>query len=322
MKMRILSAILVIISMVLSACGSAPAPSEKTPLRIAYTDWAGDYVTLIALKMGLFEKHGVAVEPIYYPSYSDSYTNLAVGKVDAINAVLIDVFPAIKNNDLRAVMVTDSSEGGDSIVAVPDIQSIYALRGKRIGVELGTFGELFIAQMLAKAGMTERDVTLVNIAPEDVPSAIPSLIDAGHIREAQTAKALVNGNHVIFSTASTPGLFPDVMTFRAEVTQNRPDDIRAFVAAWFEAAEYWITNPQAGNTIVAQYTGKLASTVSTKGVHIYTLQENLQAFSENSGSDSASIYYVAHLSLEFSIRSGYITTPPDINILLDPSFLK
>jgi NitT/TauT family transport system substrate-binding protein len=322
MKMRILSAILVILSMVLSACGNAPAPSEKAPLRIAYTDWAGDYVTLIAQQMGFFRKHGVVVEPVYYQTLSDSYTDLAVGKVDAINAALIDVLPAIKNNDLRAAMVTDSSEGGDSIVAAPEIQSIYMLRGKRIGVELGTFGELFVVQMLAKAGLTERDVTLVNVAPEDVPSAIPSLIDAGHTRGSHTAEALAKGDHDIFSTSSTPGLFPDVMIFRAEVTQNRPDDVRAFVAAWFEAAEYWITNPQAGNTIIAQYKGQPASTISAKGVHIYTLQENLQAFSEDTGSDSTSIYYVAHLSVEFSIRSGYITTSPDLNILLDPSFLK
>jgi NitT/TauT family transport system substrate-binding protein len=148
------------------------------------------------------------------------------------------------------------------------------------------------------------------------------LIDAGHTWDPHTAQAIASGNHIIFSTKDTPGLFPDVMTFRVDVIQHRPDDVRAFVAAWFEAADYWLTNPQAGNTIVAQYTGQLASEISTEGIRIYTLQDNLRAFAENPGSNLSSIYYVARLSLDFSIKAGYITIPPDLNILLDPSFLK
>ncbi len=322
MKIRILSAILIIASTVLTACGSTSAPVAERPLRVAYTDWAGDYVILIALQMGFFKDRGISVEPVYYPTFSDSYTDLAIGKVDAINAVLIDVLPVIENNDLRAVMISDTSEGGDNIVAAPDISSIYELRGKRIGVVPGTFGELFIEEMLAKAGLTRREITLLNVPPDQVPSAIPSLIDAGHTREPHTAEAVANGKNVIFSSSDTPGLFPDIMTFRKEVVEARPEDIRAFVAAWFEAAEYWITNPQAGSTIIAQYTGQMASSVSMDGVHIYTLQDNLQAFSENPGSDLSSIYFVARLSLDFSIKAGYITTPPDLNIVLDPSFLK
>ena len=322
MKMRILSAILIITSTILAACGSASAPAAEKPLRVAYTDWPGNYVTLIALQIGFFEEHGIAVEPVYYPTFSDSYIDLAIGKVDATSTVLIDLLPAIKNNDLRAVMITDATEGVDSIVATPDIPSIYGLRGKRIGVELGTFGELLVIEMLTRANLDKSDVTLVNISPDQIPSAIPSLIDAGHTRDPHTTKAIDSGNHIIFSTKDTPGLFPDVMTFRADVVQNRPEDVRAFVAAWFEAADYWLTNPQAGNTIVARYTGQMASEISTKGIHIYTLQDNLQAFAENPGSNLSSIYYVARFNLDFSIRAGYITTPPDLNIVLDPSFLK
>jgi len=320
--MRILSVILIVASSFLAACGDATSTVKNEPLRVAYTDWAGDYVILIGIQMGFFEKRGVTVEAVYYPTFSDSYTDLAIGKIDAINAVMIDVLPAIKNNNLRAVMISDSSEGGDNIVASPDITSIYDLRGKRIGVELGTFGELFVLQMLARAGLTRQDVTLVNVSPDKVPVSIPSLIDAGHTWEPHTADAIAYGDHSIFSTSETPGLFPDIMTFRADVVQDHQEDINAFVQGWFDAAEYWLTNPQAGNAIIAQVTGQQISNISMNGVRIYTLQDNLKAFAENPGSDLTSIYYVARLSLDFSIKAGYITSPPDLNILLDPSFLK
>lgn len=319
---RILSAALLLFTLILSACSDPSLSVEKPPLRVAYTDWAGDYVTLIALQMGFFTDHGVSVDVVYYSTFSDSYTDLAIGKIDATSTVLIDLLPAIQNNNLHAVMITDSSDGIDSIVATPEVNSIYDLRGKRIGVEFGTYAEMLVTEMLTKAGLDNSDVTLLNITPDKVPSAIPSLIDAGHTWEPHTGEAIANGNHVIFTPAETPGLFPDVMTFRAEVLRSRPEDVRAFVAAWFEAADYWLTNPQAGNTIIAQYTGQMASDISTEGIRIYNLQDNLQAFAENPGSDFKSIYFVARKSLDYSIEAGYITTPPDLDIVLDPSYLK
>jgi NitT/TauT family transport system substrate-binding protein len=322
MKMRFFIVFLIIITTILTACGTTTTAAQKEPLRVAYTDRSGDYVTLIGIRMGFFKQRGVSVEAVYYPTFSDSYTDLAIGKIDAINAVLIDILPAIKNNNMRAVMVTDSSEGGDSIVATPDISSIRDLRGKRIGAEFGTFGELLVLQMLARVGLTRQDVTLINVSPEEVPAAIPTLIDAGHTWEPHTAVAVANGDRILFSSKDTPGLFPEIMTFRAEVVKDRSGDVSAFVKGWFDAANYWITNPQAGNTIIAQVTGQLASEISTQGVRIYTLQDNLQAFEDNPGSNISSIYYVARLNLDFSIKAGYITIPPDLNILLDPSFLK
>jgi len=322
MKRQTLAAVLILFAAILSACSDPSLSVKKEPLRVAYTDWAGDYVTLIALKMGFFTEHGVTVDVVYYPTFSDSYIDLAIGKIDATSTVLIDLLPSIRNNDLHAVMITDATDGMDSIVATPDIVTISDLRGKRIGVEFGTYAELFASEMLAKANLTRNDVTLVNISPDKVPSAIPDLIDAGHTWDPHTAEALAKNNHIIFSTAETPGFFPDVMTFRAEVLKSRPEDVRAFVAAWFEAADYWLTNPEAGNTIIAQYTGMMVSDITTEGIHIYNLQDNLQAFAENPGSDYSSIYFVARKNLDFSIEAGYITTPPDLNIVIDPSFLK
>jgi NitT/TauT family transport system substrate-binding protein len=323
MKMQRPLCLFLTFALLLSACELAPAPeTQKPPLRVAYTDRAGDYVILVAEEMGFFEKHGVSVEPVYYPTFSDSYTDLAVGKVDAINAVIINLLPVVKNDNLRIVMISDCSEGGDAVVASPEIQSIADLRGKRVGVVLGTFGELLVREMLKKGGLTMNDVQLVSITPDQVPAAIPDTIDAGHTWEPHISEALNSGNQILFSSAETPGLFPNVMTFRTQVIQERPEDVRAFVAAWFEAAEYWTANPQAGNAIVARYLGQSASDISFEGVRLYTIPDNLLAFSQNPGSDTLSIYYVARLSLDFSIGAGYITTPPELNLLLDPSYLQ
>lgn len=322
MKLRRWVYLLLTAILLLSACG--PGLSMETPrppLRVAYTDWVGDYIVLVAKEMGFFEKHGVSVEPVYYPTFSDSYTDIAVGKLDAINAVIIDLLPVVENDNLRIVMIADCSEGGDAVVASPQIQTIADLRGKRLGVMLGTFGELFVREMLRKGGLTTSDVRLVGVTPEQVPEAIPDMIDAGHTWEPHISKALGNGNHIIFSTEETPGLFPDVITFRTQVIKERPEDIRAFIAAWFEAVEYWLANPEAGNALVAAYTGQPAGGISFRGVRIYSLADNRQAFSQNPGSDTTSIYYVVKLSLDFSISAGYITTPPDLNLLLDPSYL-
>jgi hypothetical protein len=60
----------------------------------------------------------------------------------------------------------------------------------------------------------------------------------------------------------------------------------------------------------------------TSNITIYTIADNTKLFANNPGTDASSIYFIAGFNRDFLINAGYITNPPDINTLLDPSFLK
>jgi NitT/TauT family transport system substrate-binding protein len=310
------------IDLLLISCGGfSSVKPEYHPLKIAYTDWPGDYILFLADELGFFNQYNVDVLPIHYNSFNDEIPDLAIGKIDGLNIVPIDLLPIVQNNDIRVIMVTGCSNGADQIVASTDIDSIAALRGKRIGASMGTDGEFLVIEMLKRAGLSLADVTLVNISPDKVPYAIPELIDAGHTWEPYTTIATDLGQHIIFSSAETPGLLPDIFTVRLEVIQSRPDDIRNFVAAWLEATDWWLNNPTQGSQIIANRIGADPVDISFEGLKMSTAADNDSAFSDYPGVNPTSIHYVFRQSLSFSINSGYITIPPDINTILDPSFL-
>lgn len=304
----------------LAGC-AAPQTPAKAPLRIEWTYWPGDWILLVAHRKGFFEKHGLQVEPVLYEVFDQAMPDLAAEKIDGGFFVAGDLVPIVKGDNLRAVFITDVSDGADQIVASADIASLADLRGKRIGASLGTFGELFVWEMLKSAKISPADVTLVDIEAESVPDAIPDQIDAGHTWEPHTSRALAKGQHIIFTSADTPGLIPDLLVFRTKILRERPDDVRAFLAAWLEALEFTLANPEEAAQIIAEEAGLSLEEVSFEGVKLYSLEDNRAAFAQNPGTDTTSIYFTTQLYVNFLISSGNLTTAPDVTQMLDPSFL-
>jgi NitT/TauT family transport system substrate-binding protein len=115
-------------------------------------------------------------------------------------------------------------------------------------------------------------------------------------------------------------LIVDVLAFRTEITQNRPEDVKGFIAAWQEALQYWKDNPTEGNAIIAKATGLKPEEVSAQGVNLFDLAANQKTFTQ--GTDASSVYFTAKNELQFLVTTGDITRPVEINKLLDPSFLR
>lgn len=306
----------------LAACTEATPPEpEHPPLRVEWTYWPGYYPMAIAVEQGLFEKHGVEVEALLYDSGPEALADFSAKKLDAAMFVTGDVLKLSTEVPLKVVLAVDYSAGADQVVARPDIASVADLRGKRISYTLGDFGELFIRKMLEQNGLTTQDVIRMNVDPEDVPDAIEKdIIEAGNTWEPYTTKALASGYHVIFSSADTPGLIMDVVTFHASVVEERPDDIRAFNKAWFEAVEFWENNPEEAAQIIAKHTGLKPEEVSKEGVKIFDLADNKVAFKRSPELTSA--YTSAQAYIDLFIANGTLGTTPDLDELFDSSFLE
>jgi NitT/TauT family transport system substrate-binding protein len=316
---RILS-ILLVVAFLLSACGTAKA-EPKTPLRVGWSLWPGYYPMAIAAEKGFFEKHGVQVEPVFYNIYSNQTPDLASGMVDGALLSLSDIMFDSISSDVKAVLVLDNSAGAEQIVVSSDIADIQGLRGKRIGYSPLLVGsQLLIHQMLKNNGVALSEVTLVNIPPEKVPGAIPDLIDAGYTYDPYTTQALAKGSKIFFTSADTPGLIVDVLAMRKEITRDRPEDVKAFIAAWLEAVQYWKDNPADGNAIIAKATGLKTEEISPEGVTLFDLDANIKTFKPGAATDL--VYAAAQQQVKFLIENGDMTRNLNINDLLDPSFLR
>ncbi|MBW4683031.1 MAG: ABC transporter substrate-binding protein [Microcoleus vaginatus WJT46-NPBG5] len=310
----------------ITACDRTPSvtPQSEAPpaLTLAYSLWPGYFPLVIAQEKGFFTQQGVKVELVYSENHQAPLSDFSAGKYDGMAITLGSFMSSIdKITGSQIVLITDRSTGADAIVAQPTIQSVSDLKGKRIGVKLGNFGELFVTKMLEQNGLDPKDVTLVNLEAESIVQSLKNgNIQAGQTWQPYVFQAVQSGKKVLFTSKQTPGLIPDVVVFRSNVLRERPDDVRAFIRAYFQAQDYWKTNPEETKTLIAKTLNLKPEEISTQGLELQDLKNNLAALTP--GSTTESLYYTAQLYADFYTRTGGLSTAPDIQKLIDPSFVQ
>jgi NitT/TauT family transport system substrate-binding protein len=303
----------------LTSCSLNQTVTAKEPLRVEYTLWWGDYTLLVAQEQGLFEKYGISVEPVFYEAYSDSYSDLAAGIIDG---GLFSLDNAIDTNDkspIKAVAIYDDG-GIFYFIGNEDVRNISDLKGKKVGVEIGSSGELLLTEALAKGGLTLNDITLMDATVESIPNMLGSSIDAGLVWEPYASEARAKGGNILFQSGGAKTITPDLIVFNANTLQSRPEDIRAFLKAWFEAVDFRNANPQEANQIISAKTGQSIDKI-TEDSRIYTLQENIVLFSDQTPENMINLKTAFNTNVDFLLRLGVLRNQPDINQFIDSSFL-
>ncbi len=155
---------------------TAPAQAAE-PLKIGYSDWPGFVAFQIAIEKGWFKDENVAVNFEWF-DYSASLDAFSAGKLDGVGVTngdaLVTGATGAKN---VMVLLTDYSSGNDMIVARPSTKTVAALKGKKVGVEVGLVDHLLLDTALEKHGLKESDITLVNAKTNELPQVLASSQD-------------------------------------------------------------------------------------------------------------------------------------------------
>lgn len=311
----------------LAACqglAPAPTPTPRPPLRFAYDLWPGYYPVLIAQDQGYFDQAGIRVETIKPENTDETLGGFASGKYDFIAVAMGDIINLTRTSpDLRFIFASDYSDGADValVASASAIKTVADLKGKRIGTNLGGFGEFFITTVLEHNGLTSGDVQWLNMDAADAPQTLQNnQADLVHTWEPYVTEAKNLGGTPLFSSHDTPGLVLDGVAVRGEVARERPDEVRAFVQAWFKAVEYWRANPAEGAAAAARQLQIAPETISLEGIKLLTITENQVLFMP--GQTTASVYFTAQQYIDFFVQSGTLTVAPDVMRMIDPQFLR
>lgn len=327
-KWMILGACLLLsVSLLLTGCNGTDksAGVKNEPIKIALSPWPGWYPWYIVQEKGFFQKHGVNVELVWFPVYSDSLQALNTGKVDANSQTLSDtIVPVSKGLPLKAVLVNDNSYGGDGVVVKPQYNSVTDLKGKKVATELGTVDHLLMVTALDRFGMQESDVAYTNMAVNDAgPAFIAGNLDGAVLWEPFLSKAISEGKgKLIFSSADTPGLIPDLLVFNEKTLKERPEEVKKILMAWYDAMEWWKQNPEEGNAILAKKAEVTPEEykVMMASIKLFTIQDNIKAFIK---SDSLESLATTGLKTANFLKSKeMLETIPDIENILEPSFVQ
>ena len=296
--------------------------SDKEPIKIGMVSWIGNGIFYVAEEKGLFKKEGVRVEFVPVDDFAAARQLLQTGRVDAIYltpetaAVLSD--SGVK---LRIVAAGDVSYGADGMIATKDITTIEDLKGKNVAFETGSASHLLISYLLNEKGLSTNDVQVVeSVAPDAGAAFVAGKVDAAVTWEPWLSKANERaGGHVLASSKDTPIIY-DMPIFRAEVVDNRSDEVSAMLRATFEVQQWIADNKDEAADIIAKPLKITPAEAldQMQGVRWLSYEENVEKITSGNFSIKNSLQTAGDLWLKL----GLIKSKVNADELIDDTILK
>lgn len=314
-------ALMVVMGLGVQGCSGK---ENKEPLRIGYSDWPGWVAWQIAIEKGWFEEEGVAVKFEWF-DYVASMDAFAAGKLDAVGMTNGDAL-VTGSTGAKSVMIlmNDYSNGNDMVIGGPGIESIADLKGKKVGVEVGFVSHLLLLTALQDNGMTEADVTLVNVPTNETPQVLASgQVDAIVAWQPSSGSALklVPGSKPIYTSANKPGLIYDMLAASPQSLATRRDDYMKVLKVWYRVVDY-INNPDTYEDaikIMASRVGLEPEEYKSfvKGTKILTLAEAKKYYQKGDGFDS--LYGSSVISDKFNVDNKVYEASEEVDSYIDAS---
>jgi NitT/TauT family transport system substrate-binding protein len=295
--------------------------AELKPYKVGFNAWIGSIAFFVAKEKGFFKDEGLDVQPKSFSSPGDGLTPLLTGDLDAVLSTADSVITVLDKapGQLRVVYLTDTSSGADAILAKKDIGGIKAMKGRKVAATLGQCNQLLLEKALEKAGLTDKDIELVNMNPDDAGSAFAAgKIDVAVTWEPWITK--VSGEkkgHVIFSSQETPNLILDVLAISSKTADKKGAETRAFLKALNRGYEFVQKNTDEATVVAAKALEQKPEEVKAMlpKVRLYSPKQNAEVMS---GPAAAATAQVAKFFKDKKVNDTLV----DVSKLYDASFLK
>ena len=269
------------------------ATLHAAPLKIAYSDWPGFTILEVAKQKGWFKEEGVDVELLWF-DYLPSLDAFAAGKVDGVTVVATDALVSGANGaKSKFIALLDYSEGNDMIIGKPGIDSIKALKGQKVGIEVTLVEHMLLLKALEMNGMKQSDVELVNTSTNDTPQTLASgkvgAVGAWYPVSGQALKQ-VPGSKKLFSSADAKGLIYDVLAVSPTSLAKSKTEWEKVVKVYYKCVDY-IQDPKTKDEAVKIMAAKVGAkpeeyAENIPGTHFLTLTEAKAALKKGDGLDS------------------------------------
>ncbi len=231
----------------LSGCDIKP----QKPLRVGTNVWIGYETLYLARNLGYLEN--TPIKLIELPSATDVSRAFRNHMLEVAALTLDETLALLQTeSDIRAILVMDISNGADTLIAQPDIDSLAKLKGKSVGVENTAVGAILLDGALSAARLQPVDIKIIPItADKHLQAFIDKKIDAVVTFEPVKQQLLSLGGKELFNSTQIPGRIIDILITRETIIQQRSDDLKQLLSAYFEALQYLHNNPQKSADIIA-----------------------------------------------------------------------
>ena len=298
------------------------AQAQETKVAIGISGWTGFAPLTLAKEAGIFKKNGLDVTIKKIPQ-KDRHLAIASGDIQCA-ATTVETWIVWNANGVATTQIfqLDKSYGADGMVVKPTIAKISDLKGKTVAADApGTATHFTLAWMLKKNGLSLKDVTVVNLAPQAAANAMiagTGGIDAGMTYEPflSAVRAKPEAGKIIATTLDYP-MVMDTFGCTPKFLAENPKAAQALATSYFQALEMIKNEPQKAFQIMGADVKQTAEAfeASQKYLRWQDKAANQKFFA---GEHAQFSKEAADLLLE----AGIIKQLPDMSKLADTKFIQ
>lgn len=246
---------------------AAAAPKDRLPITVAHAGAIDQATAFVCQDNGVFEKNGLDAKIKGYATGVEVVNALNAGEVEVGLFGSTPLLTSVSNgiplqliaynhgdatkkiyNANQGVIASKASGVGPGEIA--------KLKGKKVGLPVGTGAEPYFQGLLKQAGLQKSDVEIVNVKPADMPTALAQgSVDAVSIWEAVSSTILkqVPGS-VRVTLGESPSWFdPGTVVTTKKTIADKRETLKRFLVAHAECEQYVRQHPDESATIATRY---------------------------------------------------------------------
>ncbi len=251
--------VLVLLAVLLSACGgAAPAAQEDPTRKIAVLPILDALPMYVADAQGYFKDAGIKVEFLPVASAAERDQVMQAGQADGMINDLISTVLYNKDTQKIAIVRFARTAAPDqpqySIVAAKDsgITKPEDLKGVEIGISEGTVIAYTTDRLLQHAGLTKDDIKTTNVPkiPDRLQLISEGKMKAANMPEPFATLAEQGGAVRVIDDGSLPEIGTSEISFNTSTLRAKPETVKKFLAAIDKATTDVNSNPDKWNSLL------------------------------------------------------------------------
>jgi NitT/TauT family transport system substrate-binding protein len=239
--MKRFAPILLAFSLLVAATAPDAHAAPKTRFKIAWSIYVGwmpwGYAHDEKIMKKWADKYGIEVEIVQINDYVESINQYTAGQFDGCVMTNMDALtiPAAGGVDSTSLVVGDFSNGNDGLV-LKGKTKLEDVKGQKVHLVELSVSHYLLARGLSSIGLTEKDVTVVNVSDADVVAAFgtPDVTAMVTWNPQLSEIAKAPGATMVYDSSKIPGEIIDLMVVNTATLADNPKLGKALVGAWYE----------------------------------------------------------------------------------------
>ena len=216
--------------------------ASKNHFSVCWTIYAGWMPWEYAGSQGILDKwakkYGITIDMVQLNDYVESINQYTAGQFDGCTMTNMDALtiPAAGGVDSTALIIGDFSNGNDGVVLKGKDKTLADLRGQPVNLVELSVSHYLLARGLEQAGLSERDVKVVNTSDADLAAAF----NTREVTAVTTWNPILStvvatpDTSLVFDSSKIPGEIMDLLVVNSETLKAHPELGKALTGAWYE----------------------------------------------------------------------------------------